>query len=774
VGWILVFLLGLVAGAHAADSVTLQLKWRHQFQFAGFYAALAKGFYAEEGLDVRIVEGGPDRPPVTTVLEGRAQFGVTDSDLVLARLKGRPVVACAAIFQHSPYILLSRRDRGIRVPSDLVGKRVMLADEQGKAQLLGMLQREGVPPDRVELVPHTWKLEDLIAGKVDAITAYAMFEPAALERAGFEPAILRAADYGVDFYGDTLFTSRQFLAAHRGVVERFVRASLRGWEYALAHPAEISDHILTLDGVAGRGLTREELLRQAAAMRPYILPDIVPIGHMNSDRWNHIAATFADLGMAPRNASLDGFLFQPRAEDGAEFLRGLAVAGLVFLLLAVGFLIWNTQMRRIVQKQTAELRGEIARREATEVRLRAAREALTNSLEHEKELAAQARAGDQAKSEFLAVMSHEVRTPLNGILGFAALLENAPELGPESREQARIIVQSGETLLRILNDILDFSRIEAGRLAIEKVPFAPREVLRDVEGLLDRQAAEKGIAFAVEIAPRVPERLEGDPGRLRQVLVNLAGNAIKFTQRGRVAVTAQPHPEKPGWYMFAVEDTGPGITPAQLEKIFQPFTQADSSISRRFGGTGLGLAISRRLAALLGGDLTVSSTPGKGSSFVVTLPLPEARTAPSALQPAANETLDAEFARRHPLRILVAEDDPVNLKLIEAVTRRLGYQPLSARNGREAVERFQADAPDVILMDMQMPEMDGLEATRRIRELEKSSGRASRVVIAALTANIFPADREKCRQAGMDGFLNKPLRPDAVAVLFAKASRRAG
>ncbi len=393
--------------------------------------------------------------------------------------------------------------------------------------------------------------------------------------------------------------------------------------------------------------------------------------------------------------------------------------------------------------------------------------ALALGLAQEKELSEQARAGDRAKGEFLAVMSHEIRTPLNGILGFSELLAKTPELPAESRDYVETITSSGEALLRILDDVLDFSRLEAGHVQMERTRFAPREILGDIRTLLSQQAREKGLTLEVAMDASIPEYLAGDAGRLRQILLNLTGNALKFTEAGTVTLGLRPRQGETK-HEFFVKDTGGGITPAQVKKIFQPFTQADSTISRRHGGTGLGLSISRRLAELMGGTLTVRSQPGLGSEFVLTLTLDEAGPLPEVAGPP--QMLDASFAAGHPLRILVVEDDRVNLKFMLALLRRLGYEPLAATNGREAVEIQQREQPDCILMDLQMPEMDGIEATKKIRAREKASCAARVAFISALTANIVPADRQRCFDAGMDTYLNKPVRMTALTAILAQAS----
>jgi|GEM_PF-768631 len=408
-------------------------------------------------------------------------------------------------------------------------------------------------------------------------------------------------------------------------------------------------------------------------------------------------------------------------------------------------------------------------RDVTTERIR--EDKLASALSLEKELSEKARAGERAKGEFLAVMSHEVRTPLNGILGFSELLARTPNLPPESREYVQIIASSGEALLHILDDVLDFSRIEANHLPIEKIRFEPREILAEIHSLFTQQAAQKKLKFEVWVGENIPQHLNGDANRVRQILLNLAGNAIKFTDLGTVKIGLQ-RTGNTNIYEFTVEDSGPGIAPDQIDRVFLPFTQADSSISRRHGGAGLGLSISRRLAELMGGTLQVRSDFGHGAKFIFAVPLEESEVLRKESDGGTPLKLDITFAEQHPLRILTVEDDKINLKLILALLRRLGYAPLGAMNGREAVEVFEKERPNCVMMDLQMPEMDGIEATEKIREMEKNLSHAHPAFIIALTANIVPADRQRCFDAGMNDYMNKPVKIDALAPLLAKACNR--
>lgn len=373
---VFVLLFSCAGSAHAApdskppERVTLQLKWLHQFQFAGYYAAQAKGFYSEEGLDVTIREGGADRPVIATVLKGDAHYGIGDSDLLINRINGQPLVALAAIFQHSPYVLLSRADRGIRAPSDLVGASVMLSEGQGSIQLRAMLKREGIDPERVNILPQTWKLEDLIEGRVDAVSAYSTVEPALLRARGVAPATMRSLDYGVDFYGDILFTTETEAAKFPERTAAFLRATRKGWEYAFTHEQEIADLITGMKDIRQRGLTQAALLEEAAQMRPLVLPDLVEIGHLNPGRLEATARTLASLGMVKADYSLAGLMFEPRTGLHPSLVRWLAgaVLGVVGLLALV--LLWNLQMRRSVRERTRQLQAEVLRRTEAQQQLK--------------------------------------------------------------------------------------------------------------------------------------------------------------------------------------------------------------------------------------------------------------------------------------------------------------------------------------------------------------------------------------------------------------------
>ena len=471
------------------------------------------------------------------------------------------------------------------------------------------------------------------------------------------------------------------------------------------------------------------------AQQPSVIPQVAPLGAL-------VEVTGISLPLNRREhqirlrSSVDLVLLEPPAPFSTAQILG---ASLVLAALALAAAAWIWTLRRAVRRQTAEIRR----------------------------LLVQAQGASRLKSEFLANMSHEIRTPMNAVLGMTELVLGT-NLLPEQREHLVAVRSSAESLLMILNDILDFSKVEAGKLELRAERFSLRQALVDILQCLELPARQKRLRLDCRISAEVPDLLVGDRVRLRQVLVNVLGNAIKFTEHGRVELAAETEPPEGGQVTlrFRVSDTGIGIPHDKQGCIFEAFAQADGSATRRYGGAGLGLAICSRLVSMMGGRIWVESEPGQGSTFHFTVRLnlsdplsaasEEVAPVPATLSQAA-PTKPALARHGAPLRILVAEDNPVNQKLAQRLLEKRGHFVGLAANGREALEAVRAESFDLVLMDIQMPELDGLQAARAIREMEKTAG--GYLPIIALTAHAMKGDRERCLAAQMDGYLAKPVKP---------------
>ncbi|MBS1214776.1 MAG: hpt domain protein [Proteobacteria bacterium] len=471
---------------------------------------------------------------------------------------------------------------------------------------------------------------------------------------------------------------------------------------------------------------------------------------------------FSLSGMFPAYPALAVPLIVPGAihlaTSGIADQEVAATTVMLFLLIAVAN-AWRNQ------KNTTEM-----------LRLRFR---LAHAVEESERAKQVAEAASRAKSEFLATMSHEIRTPMNGVLGMTQLLRDTV-FDTRQRHYLDTIYKSGQHLLALINDILDFSKIEAGRFELDRHDFDLSRVVSEVTDLLGERAQQKGLTFTLEIDEAVPRLVRGDSGRLKQVLTNLIGNAIKFTQKGsirvrlrpgagadegsaRAAATVSATPNGTS-LRFDIADTGIGIAAADQERIFEAFSQADSSHARKYGGTGLGLPISRQLVDLMGGTLTLESEPGRGSTFSFVVHFDAARGEPAT----GSSRPNASDLPRLQGQVLLVEDNPINLVVARAMLKSFGLQTIEAHDGEEAMRKMAHGHFDLILMDCQLPGVDGYEATRRIRQGETAANDASHVPIVALTANAIQGDRERCIAAGMDDYLAKPFRKEDLHAVVAR------
>lgn len=361
--FLLFFAIGLLTLVHAKEDVVhVQLRWHHQFQFAGYYAALEKGFYKEEGLNVRLVAGDPKHQPVAEVLAGKAQYGEGNSEVLLNRLQGKPLVALASIFQHSPSVLLVRKDSGINTVHDLIGKKVMLMNRTDDSDFLTMFLDEGIKLSDIDLRSSSYDLNDLITGKVDAFNSYLTNEPFFLQQQNIPYTVINPVNYRIDFYSDIFFTTEQELIENPKRVEAMRRATLRGWKYAMDHPDEIIDLLINKYHVEK---SREHLEFEAAEMRKLIFPDLIQMGHMNPERWQHMADTFVEAGLVKPRFTLEGFIYNPNSTRLPKWVTSAFVAGVVLISLMLGILIYVLWLnQRLKETKTTLEESEIRLKES--------------------------------------------------------------------------------------------------------------------------------------------------------------------------------------------------------------------------------------------------------------------------------------------------------------------------------------------------------------------------------------------------------------------------
>jgi PAS domain S-box-containing protein len=618
------------------------------------------------------------------------------------------------------------RDRVVQMSMWLVVMLVLVlvSAVAGAAAGVRLHRRQPAPIADPDTAP-TAELDALIA-------RHAQIERALWETNLLQEAILDSANYIV------ISTDR------RGVVRTFNRAASSWLGYKSTEMVGRASLELLHD--------RDEIAAQAAVL---------------SQELGRPVEAGADVFVArARVGGVDEREWTLVRHDGTRFPALLSITALripdgdITGLLVVG--------SDVTARKQAEARAAAYLLDVEAARDRIAQQA--RELERARDLALDA---TRAKSAFLATISHEIRTPMNGIIGLTTMLLETPLAG-DQHDVTKTILQSAESLLTIINDVLDFSKIEAGKLTLERADVNLRQLAEDVIRLLGASARDKAIALEAHVAADVPTRLIGDPSRLRQVLLNLVGNAVKFTPRGhvRVDVLVREHRDRGALVEIAVTDTGIGIAADVQPRLFQAFTQADASTTRRYGGTGLGLAICRQIVELMNGAIGVESAPDRGSRFWFTVPLelPEPVHGDRYTDPSPVPVPGDRYADLSPtvrveraasaLRILLVEDNPVNQQVAMRMLRKLGHDVDIAHNGFEAVDAAGRTTYDAVLMDCQMPELDGYSATLRIRAGESSS---RRVPIVAVTANAAVDDRERCLAAGMDDYLAKPLRLSDLA-----------
>ena len=649
--------------AVADDRITLQLRWEPQFQFAGYYMALERGYYAQAGLDVEIQPGVAPGPrylsAVTEVEEGRATFGIGSVDVVLARANGAPLSIVSSIFQNSPVEIYTRSETRISNLSELMDLRFSAGFQRNgpaEIELRALLRSEGFSLTDVQ-VPHTTRssFEAFLDCEIDVMPGFSLALPWMAAERGVVLNAIKPAEFCIHFYGDSLFAREDVIREDPELVSRFVKASMEGWEYALSHPEEtiavILDRYSRVNGIEDDQLFNRWQYRIVEDLIGF--PDVA-LGNTSEERLALMGTHLANLGLIDHPERLANLVIDPKAlllQRVSQHQTWLIYGVIGLLGAGAALLLFALIMRAEVHRRIADLAE--ARKKAVEA-MEAAEEA------------------NRAKSQFLAAMSHELRTQLNAVIGFADLLGSGimTDLSQCKVESyARNIGESGHTLLALINDVLDFAKIDSEHLVLNQDTFYISKAFESLVSSFEMKAASSGVRLSTSI-PTGDLAARGDAVRLRQLVSNLLDNAIKFSSGGSVDLRVEVEKSAPDRLLIrtTVRDTGIGIDDARLDAIFEPFVQSRGSISRQYGGTGLGLAISRSIARQMGGDLVASSVLGEGSVFTATFFLDDmtehvrrfdshSAPAPDPVKPTLG------------LRILIVDDVETNLRIAEAMLK---------------------------------------------------------------------------------------------------------
>ncbi|MDA0702796.1 MAG: ABC transporter substrate-binding protein [Proteobacteria bacterium] len=576
---------GVAPSSQPLDKITLQLKWRHQFQFAGYYAADAMGYYRDAGLDVQIVEARPGEEPMLEVVEGRAEFGVGTTDLLLMRDKGVPGVVLADFFQHSPVALMVRKDSGIRNIHELAKGRLMI--EPHSAELIAYLTDEGISPDALELVEHDFDTASLIDGTVDAMSVYISDEPFALKVRGVDYLIFQPIEAGIDFYGDNLFTIREQVERNPERVRRFLDASVRGWQYAMANPDEIAALITQR---YGDRKSLEWLMFEAEQMQPLINADIIAAGYVNAGRWDRIAERYAGFAMINPDIDLDGFIYDPDGRPDYGFLYRLIGIPIAVAAILAALVFWFVWMNR-------RLRFEVAERAEAQAEL--------ESLNGQKSL-------------LLSIVGHDLRSAFNVLLNYGELLVDGGDRMDKPRLAGihRNLRDAAQGAYALLNNLLDWAALQAGQreAAVETLAAAP--LVAQAAAQVVPQAEAKDVEIRMDLAEDA--MVHADSRMTETILRNLIGNAVKFTKAGgTVSIGLR---QDAGRIEVMVADTGVGIAPDRLDHLFDRETKHPTIGTEGEQGSGLGLVLCRDFAAAHGGELRIDSELGTGTTAFLYLP----------------------------------------------------------------------------------------------------------------------------------------------------------
>ncbi len=580
-----------------SQDINVQLKWWHQFQFAGFYAAELKGFYKKEGLNVRLIPGNAMSSPVTEILNGHADYAVGGSDILLDYMEGKPIQAIGVIFQHSPYVLISLKKNNINSPADLIGKRIMLSDKQGWVQLKAVLNKEGIDSTQIKTVPHTWNNNDLIDGYVDAMTGYSSVEVVQLEKNGIEVNTIKPASHGIDFYGDVIFALQKTVKKKEDITNRFTSATFKGWEYAMKNPHEIAKYILTLSGVKERGVTLKDLLAEAAKMEDLVVPNLVEVGHMNEGRWQHMLNVYKSLHLVSSNKALSNFIYNKEKSETSFYLRAGLYALIVGLCILLFLFAYSYNMKKAVSKRTKELESEVKRRKEHEEVLKLISGELQDS--------------NNELKQYAYITSHNLRAPITNLISLTNLF-NENELSEKNKlyfDKIKTCTVNVNNLLIDLNEVLSVRKDRHN----DKKTLNFEKELKKVQETISEQliASAAVITYNFTDAPNIYFEIKA----LQSIFQNLLTNAIKYSKPGLPPHIFISTKKENDTIKFTFSDNGIGIN---MEKHSTDVFGIHQRFNFNTEGSGLGLYIVKSQVEKYGGKIKVESKENEGATFIIT------------------------------------------------------------------------------------------------------------------------------------------------------------
>jgi signal transduction histidine kinase len=578
---LLISVVGADFSAFGQDSIFIQLKWKHQFQFAGYYAAVNKGYFKELGLDVRLMEGGPKVKVVDEVEKGRVQYAVSSSEIISDYIAGKPLSVVTVFFQHSPYVLLASAQSNIKRPSDLIDKRVMVANDQGWTQIKAIFLKEGIDPALLKVQQHQWGFKHLDNGEADAMSAYSSFEPFMLEKMGIKYNMIKPVDYGVDFYGDLLFSTQDYVKNNPEEVEKVRDALIKGWAYAFEYREEMADYILTLPGAKERGIDKTILLKEAEELYNLAQPDLIALGHMNKGRWQAILNTYKELGMAPADITLGDFIFTTTPDEYRHKFKNAFYISLALLVSVLFVLAYNYQLKKEVKKQTQKIQTTTD-------------ELMLSNAELEK---------------FAYVASHNLRAPVVNIISLLSLYNKE---NPSAADNSYIIDKLESTTKNLHNTLKDLIQVVSSKSVgmdtqelniervYEEVKESISELINSTETTIYTHFEVKEIYYSHKV--------------LTSILINLLTNSIKYRRPEVPAIIEVSTRVKNNKIELRVTDNGLGINLKKHgEKLFGLFQRFNTNIE----GSGIGLHIVKKQVETLGGEIKVESTVNIGTTFYI-------------------------------------------------------------------------------------------------------------------------------------------------------------